>query len=102
MVPVEDGDAYCSRSLFKILRESKKNEVVDWETLSKAGRRLGEKRTERWKAVSVSVSVCSFVMAWPGYVDSSQSEQSEEQESQRHSRRLKVEEAKNRRQRERQ
>jgi hypothetical protein len=56
------------------MRESKKNEVVDWETLSKAGRRLGEKRTERWKAVSVSV--CSFVMAWPGFVDSSQSEQS--------------------------
>ncbi len=59
----------------------------------KARRRLGEKRTERWKAVSVSV--CSFVMAWPGFVDSSQSEQSEDQESQRQSRQLKVEEAKN-------
>jgi len=34
-------------------------------------------------------------MAWPGFVDSSQSEQSEDQESQRQSRQLKVEEAKN-------
>lgn len=41
MVLVEDGDAYCSRSLFKIMRESKKNEVVDWETLSKGRAQAG-------------------------------------------------------------